>query len=460
MTQRPNLIICMCDELRAFELGCYGHPHIRTPHLDALAERGTRFEVAVTNEPVCMAARSMLISGQYARTCTGQLGNAGWPGGTRFGDAGFPQWPTGDRVGFPDRTLPECLQDAGYHTRAIGKWHIEAWPDRIGFDRYLIPAHHHAHEAQWFIEDGSRPFSAPGYSVEFEAERVRGFLRERAGGEEPFFLYYNLSPPHMPLDEAPDRYKNLYSRDQVVTRPNVTIDTTTERFREQMKTYLWDYRYYRDHLPHTRELPEGMDLERLTAMYMGLTTWVDDMVGSVLRTLRETGLDENTLVVFTSDHGDNLGSHGLMGKSHLNEESIRIPFLVAGPGIARQEVTTQVASLLDIAPTFLTAAGTEAPPWMAGQDLGPVLRGDRKALERAYAFIETTADGCGIRTPTHTFGLPWAGDRTLGERAHYATDLRQDPFQLRKVNPGQTQLMETLEPVLRNWHTQTPWCSK
>ncbi len=246
------------------------HPH---PTYHAFAQSGTRFDTAVSNCPICMPARSIVISGQYARTCTGMLTNVCWPHGESevpFAVAGMPQWPTQRRRHLPDPNFPELLQHAGYRTAAIGKWHIEAWPDAVGFDHYFIPAHHHAHTAQWICDNGQRLVAPQGYSVDAKFERVEAFLNERPN-DDPFFLYYNISPPHMPLADAPLHYVGMYRRDEVIRRDN--IPSAYQPTRDQILTYLWDYRYYRDRLPFTRELPhDGFDLDDLTAMYMGLVT--------------------------------------------------------------------------------------------------------------------------------------------------------------------------------------------
>ncbi len=124
MPQSPNIILCTCDQLRAFEVGCYGNPIIRTPNLDRLAATGVRFETAVTTFPVCMAARSVLLSGQYNRTCTGGVGNVALP--QDDGRIYFPQYPHAGRPHLRDATLPELVRKMGYHTAVIGKWHIHS----------------------------------------------------------------------------------------------------------------------------------------------------------------------------------------------------------------------------------------------------------------------------------------------------------------------------------------------
>lgn len=460
MPDLPNLVFCMCDELRWCELACYGHPHIRTPHIDRLAAKGVRFEVGVSNSPVCMPARSLVVSGQHTRSACGTLTNRSWQ--TKDGGWVMPQWPSPGRPQLREQTVPERLREAGYTTAAIGKWHIESWPDDVGFDHYLIPAVQHAHSAQWFCEDGGPIFAAPGYSVDYEADRVAEYLQQRDDDGRPFYLYYNISPPHMPLADAPEKYTAMYGRDDVVVRDNVDLNKPIERQTDRFLTYLWDYRHYRDRLPYCMTLPwEGFDLVDLTAMYMGLTTWVDDTVGRLLSELETHGMIDNTIVVFTADHGDNLGSHGFMGKSRLLEESYRVPMMVSGPGVTAGGVSGQVASLADWAPTFATQAGIDAPAHWHGQDLSPVLTGRRETLDHNAAFIETGHHGCGIRTATHVLGIPWArgSERTLADAPHVFHDLIADPYQL--DNRAEAALDDSvkagLEEAVRAWDATTSW---
>lgn len=456
---KPNILFIMCDELRAFELGCYGHPTIRTPHLDGLARDGTRFDVAVSNAPVCQPARSVVLSGQYARTCRGAIGNETWQ--PRQGGWLMPQWPRAGRPELPDPTVPELLRKSGYHTAAIGKWHVACWPHDIGFDHYLIPANQHAHSAQWFTENGGPIFSPPGFTPDYEADRVCEFLERRQGSGEPWFLYYNLAPPHMPLADAPRPYLDMYSEDDAVIRGNADPDTPLENQTSRFLTYLWDYRYYRDGLPYTTTLPEGFNLRTLHALYMGMTTWVDDKVGQVLAALDRLGLRESTTVIFTSDHGDNLGSHGRLGKGRLTEESIRIPWLARGPGIASGQVSDRIASLVDVGATVLAQAGAEPASHFQGRDLGPAMRGEQTASDGNMAFIEC-GEGCGVRTATQVLGIPWAQDRrSLADRADRFHDLPSDPWQLdnQAHAASRADAVADLEQRVRQWHSQTLWRS-
>ena len=433
---QPNIVYVMCDELRWCETACYGHPHIKTPNMDRLAKAGVRFEVGVSNCPVCMPARSLTVSGQYARTCsTG--GNTSIQ--TVQGKGIMPQWPSSGRDHLPSQTLPETLKNAGYTTAAIGKWHIENWPNAVGFDHWMIPAVQHANSAQWYCENGGELFSPPGYGLDYEAKRVGEYLEQRKQDGTPFYLYYNMSPPHMPLMDAPRKYLEMYSRDDVVVRGNVDLSKPIENQTDKFLTYLRDYRFYRDQLPYTLNLPhEGFDLVDLTALYMGLTTWVDDALGQLLDDLEKTGLAENTVVVFTADHGDNLGSWGDMGKGRWNDESARVPMMVAGPGVVSDTVSKQVASLLDWAPTFLNMAGATKPSHMPGKDLSRVLSGQVSELEQNYAIIESThlSQGVAVRTPQYMLGRYYdqeAGRPNIHDQVGECFDTIADPFSLNNL---------------------------
>ena len=425
MAGKPNVVICMCDQLRAFEVGCYGNQVVKTPHIDALAASGVRFDLAVTSNPVCMAARSCLLSGQYARTCQGFLGNYHPPGPDEW--TRIPEYPEEERRFLRDPTLAEQLKAIGYETALFGKWHVQPAPCLLGFDYSLYPRVHHRHTRQTFVENRGEGDVVEGFSVDYEAQQVREYLD--AIGDRPFFLLYNISPPHMPLDDAPDEYRNMYRPEEVPLRPNVYVNGELPYDEHWFKVYLWDFLYYQEHEPHTELLPEGFDLRHLTARYYGLTTWVDDMVGRLMRGLRENGLAEDTVVVFMSDHGDNLGSHHLFNKSRLIEESIRIPMIWAGPGIAPGTNFEQVAQTIDVMPTGIDLCGGRIPDSVQGRSLSPILGGARASLEETGAYIETDKGEIGLRTTTHLCGvqLDEEGKETADNDSFF--DLTVDPFE-------------------------------
>lgn len=468
--KKPNVVVCICDQLRAFEVGCYGNGAIRTPNLDRMAARGVRFETAVSSNPVCMAARSALMSGQHSRTCNGHLENDFASTGGKGWSTLEPEFPERERgAHLPGTTLPEALRAAGYQSAAIGKWHIRPEPEALGFDHSVLPLSNHRHVNQQFMIDGAAPVPVEGFSVEREIEKVEEFLGGHSPADrDPFFLYYSIMPPHMPVGDMPEKYLDMYSPEEVPLRPNVERNGRLPVSDEWFKVYLWDYVYYHYREPHTLELPADFDIRALTALYYGAVTWVDDMVGRMLGSLEANGLADETIVLFTSDHGDNLGSHHQWNKCMLLEESIRIPMLYHFPGRWAAAVNRdQVASTIDIMPTILDACGLELPECLQGQSLLPILTGEGSALERDWSFIETSdssaGDGLteiGIRTPSHLYGMCLdAQSHELVDADFCFYDLERDPYEFDNLvgTDRVPDLQRDLKQKLLEWHAQTCW---
>ena len=456
---RPNVVLCICDQLRPFEMGCYGNEVVRTPHLDRLAAEGVRFETAVSNNPVCMPARSCLLSGQYSRTCMGMLGN--YSERQEDGSTTMPEHPAGGRPHLPAPTLPEMFRTLGYDTALIGKWHIHSAPGSLGFDYSLYPRVHHRHSGQSYRENDGEEFQVDGFSVRFESDQVGGYLRDRENRRNPFFLYYSISPPHMPLMDAPETYLEMYDPNDIPLRPNVFRDGRLPYDDHWFRVYLWDFLFYDKHLPFTRTLPSGFDLRRLIALYYGMTTWVDDMVGRLMHFLRAYRHTENTIIVFLSDHGDNLGSHHLFNKGRLIEESIRIPLIFHAPNDLKPRVNTaSTAQLIDVMPTLLSLCGGSVPAHVQGRNLDKTIRDGDARGEEDGVFVETSRGQVGLRTTTHTYGIridPKTG-LVLDDRDCFY-DLRTDPWQLFNLrgSSGDAKLAAGLRDRVLAWHHETPW---
>ncbi len=227
---KPNIIICMADQLRPFETSLCQHPVVQTPAIQRLSEEGPWIETACSNSPLCVPARSVLLSGQYARTCTGTSSNY----------VGFP--PARERVCCPATTLAESLRERGYRTGLIGKWHLHPAPDLVGSDEALFPHNLHRHYGQTFYNRRGDRRVIEGFSLDYELNEVQRFISDNK--DRPFFLQYNLSPPHMPLCDAPSRYTERYRRDQVRLRENVMIDGEMAYDELFMRIYMWDYLGY------------------------------------------------------------------------------------------------------------------------------------------------------------------------------------------------------------------------
>jgi len=449
---KSNIILCLTDQWRAFEAGCYGNKQIQTPHLDALAREGVQFEYGISNDPVCTPARSVVLSGQHYRTCSPIRTNT------------TEQWPAAERgQWFPERTVAECFRDSGYHTTLIGKWHVGPRPSLCGFNTAVYPNMIHRHYGQEYVIDEEDPFVVEEFAPDFEKRQLEQFLgREH---EKPFFLYYNISQPHMPIGKGnlPGRFRGIYSAEEMPLRPNVfDQDGKMAHDEEWFWIYLHHDYWYRKMVIKEKprkddRLPPGYDLKDLYRDYYEMVTCADDQLGSLIRLLKENHLENDTILVFASDHGDNLGSHHYFNKGKFIEESIRVPFIFYAPRrLKAHHNTTHLAQLVDIMPTLLDFAEIPIPQKVQGRSMRPVLEQSVSALEDNFAFIETPAGDVGLRSRSHLLGMHLelnTGRLMESEMEFY--DMEQDPFQMHNLaadglHGGEAQVMKDRLALLHN----------
>jgi choline-sulfatase len=337
----------MSDEHDPRHMGCSGSAIARTPHLDALARTGMHFTQAYTPSPICVPARAAFATGLPVHQ-TGHWDNA------------MPY--TGQPASWG-----HALQAAGVRVESIGKLHYRDEADDVGFDDEHLPMHVAGGVGMvWAsIRDPYRPrrdgprmlgqtigrgdSSYTRYDSEI-AQRAVDWLHDAAGrADQPFVLYVGLVAPHFPL-LAPAAFFDLYAQDRL-PEPKLHPGTGYRRH-----PWVEDYAAFERNEEGFRDDEERRDA--ITA-YLGLCSLLDHHVGLIMQALRATGLDEQTLIVYTSDHGDNLGARGVWGKSTLYEESVRVPMLLSGAGVDSGRCDTPV-SLLDLYPTLLDAAGIQA----------------------------------------------------------------------------------------------------
>jgi choline-sulfatase len=335
---RPNLLVILSDEHQARALGCAGHPIVKTPHLDALAARGVRFENAYTPSPICVPARASFATGLY-------------PHQTRLWDNAMPY------DGFI-KGWGHALQNKGVPVESIGKLHYRAQEDPAGFDLEHIPmmvangvgmvwASVRSEEDRKIGEGRMLgDYIGPGSSKYTEYDdavvtRTKDWLSEHAVDEDPWCLYVGLVAPHFPL-VVPQEFYDLYPLDEL---PEVKLHPSKGYQRhpwvEKQNAFMDNESKFAD------------AEERLVAMasYYGLCSFLDHNIGQILGALDGLGLSENTTIIYSSDHGDNVGARGLWGKSNMYEESASIPMIMAGPDIANGVCKTPV-SLLDVSATI------------------------------------------------------------------------------------------------------------
>lgn len=348
---RRNVVVIMSDEHDPRIMGCAGHPFVKTPHLDALAACGVRFTNAYTPSPICVPARAAFATGLRVHQ-------------TRHWDNATPY--SGDPRGWG-----HVLQRERIRVESIGKLHYRAEEDPAGFDREHIPMHVvGGYGMVWAsIRDpyiaspsGKRMFgdrigagesAYTAYDREVTA-RAAQWLREAAERRgEPFVLYLGLVAPHFPLI-APEEFFSLYPLDQL---PHPKLHPT-----EGYQRHPW-VQAYADFMKNEEEFASPEERLGAFAAYYGLCSFLDHNVGTIVGALRDAGLQDDTTVIYTSDHGDNLGTRGLWGKSTLYQESVCVPMIVTGPGVAAGVCETPV-DLLDLFPTILEGAGVDPLPEM------------------------------------------------------------------------------------------------
>lgn len=431
---RPNVVILFVDQLRWSEVGCYGNQVIRTPHLDRLASQGVRFTHAFSNFPSCSPARSTILSGRHARS-NGVYANQN------------ETVPVG-RPTNRDTTLAEALAAAGYATALIGKWHLTPSPRTLGFQMSWLggmgPGGDGYMRGPWKADGGiGEDHLYEGYTLVHQSQLAADFMRRHR--DRPFLLYLTPSPPHMPIASLPEPYRSMYDPADVPLRPNVWRNGQLPFDEKWFRIYLTQN--------HPTTLPAGINLRDLYALYYGQVSGVDDWVGRVLESIKDLGLEDNTIVLFSSDHGDLLGSHQMFNKNSHYDESCRIPLLVRWPGRIRPAVQDrQIISLVDVMPTLLDLCGVKIPASVQGTSLAPVLLGREPTVGENVAYIETTA-GEGVRTRHHVY---WCNRKTFGNE--HLFDLDRDPYQMTDViaDPSYRDVAARLRAMTKAWRERTP----
>ncbi|WP_034273717.1 sulfatase family protein [Haloechinothrix halophila] len=429
----PNVVVIMTDEQRADHVGFGGNPLVATPHLDALARSGTRFDRAFVANPICMPNRASILTGRlpsahgtrvngisldpdantFARVLRAQGYRTGLVGKShlqnlgkgaeqvlellaeREGDAvtrnhphGWDQWEDVERHRHADVELPEDFYGfdhvrlvGGYSANASG--HYYQWLLRQGVDPELLQGRQNA--AQRY-DDWNQVWQTPMpeelYPTNYIVDRSIDFLSDRAGDDEPFLLWCSFPDPHHPF-APPKRHYEMYSPSDV---------DLPESFADTHEHSMPHYRAMAAERGHARTFftgwaPTEEQFRVAAAVQFGMITMVDEGVGRLMAALERLGLDDNTVVIFTSDHGDMFGDHGMMLKHAMHYEAcVRVPLVVRAPGY-EPGVSDALVSSLDIASTILDLCGAREYRGMQGQSLVPLLTNPR-ARPRETLLVE------------------------------------------------------------------------
>ncbi len=451
---RPNLLLLIGEQHRGNCLSCAGHPVVRTPHIDRLAAEGTRFASSYCTTPLCVPSRAAMLIDRFAHA-SGIVDNI-------YEDMVRDQM-----------TVPLALRAAGYRTCHVGKTHLAIGeslkPDRprnrldeVGFDdefatsgkigapladghygRYLerlglretLRVDYEARQQARKTSLGdSRPSALPveHYHDEWVSRKANDYLADLPS-DQPFYLAVNWAGPHA-FRDAPGQYATMYDAG--------TIDPPIEDALGKAPEFL------RKRQRETLAKLAPVDWRGLRASYYGMVSLIDDGIGRMLATLERRGMLDNTLVVFTADHGEMLCDHGFVYKTLMYEGSVCVPLIVRWPGkFAEGRVVDDAASLIDVPPTLLEAAGCE--PWdnMQGRSMANLLRDGRPEPGRAV-FSEFHD----MRMIRHG---RWKYVRDPSWEVQQLFDLENDPQELVNRVDDETQVASELDARIDAWLSAT-----
>jgi arylsulfatase A-like enzyme len=336
--KKPNIVFIIVDQWRAQATGYAGDKNVMTPNIDRLASGSVNLKNAISGMPVCTPFRASLMTGQYPLTH-----------GVFMNDVMLDTAKT---------TLAKVYSKNGYHTGFIGKWHIDGHgrssyiPEnrRQGFQYWkaLECTHDYNHSA-YYSGNSDKKLQWDGYDAIAQSEDASRYIMEQSKNPDPFMLFISMGPPHDPYQSAPEKYRKMYESRNIEINKNVPSE-----FHDKV---LKDLKGYYSHI-----------------------TAIDDCIGKIWQTLKDAGIEDNTMIVFTSDHGDLLGAHGGWNKQQPYEESIRVPFLIHYPAVFGYEGKTSAVLLNspDIMPTLLGLSNIKVPRSVEGINFSGVLKGKEK----------------------------------------------------------------------------------
>lgn len=408
----PNLVFVFADQWRAQATGYAGDPNVRTPHLDALSRESVHCSNAISGCSVCSPYRGSLLTGQYPHTH-----------GVFVNDV-----PLSNRV----ESFAHALNHAGYHTGYIGKWHLDGRgrstyipPERRqGFEFWRTMECTHDYNKSYYYADDPTKRLWDGYDAIAQTREAQQYIRDRVKSG-PFALFLSWGPPHDPYDTAPPEYRAMYDPARLILRPNVP----------------------REHDRRSRMNAAG---------YYAHCTALDACVGELLKTVDDCGIADDTIFVFTSDHGDMLGSQGHTHKQRPWDESIRVPFLLRHPRAfgRRPRSTEMLLNTVDLMPTLLTLCGVPIPNSVEGRSRADdLLRTETDEEDAAllacyvpfgqYTRAKGGREYRGLRTKRYTYVRSLEGPWLL-------YDNEADPYQLENLCNvvGHEKLVKWLDGLL------------
>jgi len=422
--KKPNLLVIFTDD-QTFQAIGYNNPQVQTPQLDALAKRGLIFDNAYVASPICAASRASMMSGVFPQQ----------HGVIALNHKRFRTYQTSGKRA--DQTLARQLNQAGYHTGFYGKSHLGP-PTSYGF----------AVGDQRGAYDDKPTF-----------EKATAYLDAHLADAKPFFLWLAPRQPHVPL--LPDgQWLDLYPEGKLALPENYRLEPRQISLNNQGipgQHFYRDSNYRKNH----RDLPAGppRDVETMREFiraYYAVISHFDHQIGQLVAKLQSLGFLENTVIVFLSDNGYHLGSHGLGNKITMHEESVRVPMFMVGPGVPAGVRTSALVSSLDVYPTLLELAGVrDLPKHLMGRSLVPILK-DPQAEVRTTVFSERVGVG-GAAGQGHRMARTKRWKCILTDtNEEYLFDQQNDPSELRNRidDPELKPVADELRRELGKWMQQ------
>ncbi|MBR5077368.1 MAG: sulfatase-like hydrolase/transferase [Victivallales bacterium] len=438
---RPNILMIVADQHRRDCVGVNGHPFLQTPNLDALAASGVNFTHAFTSAPICVPARNSLLHGVWSCKHLA-IANA---------DTEACR-PAADIPSFP-----QAIRDAGYHLSFIGKWlgGKAKSPLEYGFHDYIPESDY----GKWRAAQGlpPRPSGMPffGFDEAITPEQSRLYwgasqtietLKKQAGSDTPFLIRWDPSEPHLP-NVVPQPYADMYKPSDIPPWPSFGDTFKNKPYIQAQQLRSWNL--------------DGWTWEQwapLVGRYLGESSLLDAQVGRILKALDDLKLADNTIVVYTCDHGDMCGAHGMIDKHYIMYEDVtRVPFIVRWPGVAKAGTSCDdfVVHTIDLARSLCEMAGAEVPETFQGKSILPMLKGEgHNGREDVHCMYHGNQFGLYSQRMVRDRRWKYVWNGTAEDELY---DLETDPGELvnRATDPACQERIAAMRKRLHEWMVET-----
>ncbi len=460
MERKPNILFIVTDDQRWDTISALGNKDIMTPNLDGLVERGTSFVNAHiaggTCGAVCMPSRAMVLSGRNP----------------------FHLEELGGNIPTEHKTMPEAFKSNGYETIGLGKWHngCPAYARSFSqgakiffggmWDHWNVPTCRYDTTGKYdnvinFVVDffgDNKPMKQhcdefdPGkHSSTLLTDAAIEMLKTNAGQEKPFFMYLAYLAPHDPRT-MPDSFREMYNPEKITLPPN---------FRKCIETN-YPLMVHRDE--HLAEYPrKEEEIKCLIAEYFAMITHLDYEIGRLLNTLRDLGEEDNTIIVFTGDNGLAVGQHGWLGKEDIYEHGVRVPLIMAGPGIASNVRSNAFVYLYDIFPTLCEKLGVEVPSSVDGKSFAHLLDGENNEGFRKELYLIFDEFVRGVKDDTFKL-IEYRNGDGKEDKWTFLYNLKDDPWETENLavyEKYRDKIIEMRKKILAHrddWEEQNhPW---